>query len=315
MKNLHSIIESNYSHPHYGRLLQHRDHNDPNIFHYSVQLNDLESLAWEPIQSGREKDTGRIAVWPIDWNLFQPDQSRYQERTYITKALHISVQEFHEKWHYELYRFNCEHWARLVSTGDCRCYQIAEFKKLEQIPVLGFLIVGVAGAVTGAWEHNGYAQEVIERACAEFDGKISEIDSPSHSSISLSHQNSSLEIAQETITLNLINKNQNELDELDLAFLGSIASYFEKMPDEIRRYYQDHHASKEEADVIANYYKKTAGIVRSVRTLEELNELLNFLENLKKKISRYQHNEDKYRWSTCLENKVLVKLKKFIDTL
>lgn len=251
MQDLHALIDSNFSHPYYGRLLQHRDRNDPNIFHYSVQLNDLDSLAWEPVQAGSEKDTGRIAVWSIDWNHFQPDQSRCLERDQINKALHVSVKEFHEKWRYELYRFNCEHWARLVSTGDCRCYQIAEFKKLEQIPVLGFLIVGVAGAVTGAWEHNGYAQEVIERACAEFDGKISEIDNPSHSYITLSHQNSSLEVVQEPITLNLVNEAQNELDELDLAFLGSLASYFEKMPDEIRQYHRDHHASKEEADVIS----------------------------------------------------------------
>ncbi|CAO5039589.1 MULTISPECIES: hypothetical protein [Microcystis] len=315
MQNLYTLIDSNTSHPHYGRLLQHRDHSDPSIFHYSVQLNDLESLAWEPVQAGSEKDTGRIAVWSIDWNHFQPDQSRCLERAQINKALHVSVKEFHEKWHYELYRFNCEHWARLVSTGDCRCYQIAEFKKLEQIPVLGFFIVGVAGAVTGAWEHNGYAQEVIEKACMKLGCRISEIDNPSHSDITLSHHNASLEVAQEPITLNLINEVQNELDELDLAFLGSLASYFEKMPDDIRQYHRDHHASKEEAYVIANYYNKTAKVIRSVRTLEDLNELLKLLENLKKKISRYQHNEDKYRWSTCLDKEVLTKLKKFIDTL
>jgi hypothetical protein len=51
-----------------------------------------------------------------------------------------------------------------VSTGDCICYQITEIKKLRQIPILGVLIVGVAGIVTGAWDRNGYAQEVVERA-------------------------------------------------------------------------------------------------------------------------------------------------------
>ncbi|MEH2453651.1 hypothetical protein [Nostoc sp.] len=311
MENLHTLIDSNSSHPHYGRLLQHRDHHDFSILHYSVQLNDLDSLAWEPVQAGSEKDTGRIAVWSIDWNHFQPDQSRCRERNQINKALQISVKEFHEKWCYELYRFNCEHWARLVSTGDCRCYQIAEFKKLEKIPVLGFLIVGVAGA----WEHNGYAQEVIEKVCVEFDCRMSEIENSSHSYITLSPQNSSSEDVPEPITLNFINETHNELDELDLAFLRNLASYFEKMPDQIRQYHRDHHVSKDEADVIANYYKKTAGIIRSVRTIEDLNELLKFLENLKKKISRYQHNEDKYRWSTCLDKEVLVKLKKFIDTL
>ncbi|WP_009632675.1 hypothetical protein [Synechocystis sp. PCC 7509] len=165
MSTLHQLIDSNLSHPHYGRLLQHRDYSNPNTFHYSIQLNDLDSLAWEPTRAGREKDTGRLAIWSIDWSHFQPDQARHQQKEQINKSLHASIKEFHENWDYDLYRFNCEHWARLVSTGDCRCYQIAEFKKLQQIPVLGFFIVGVAGAVTGAWEHNGYAQEVVERAC------------------------------------------------------------------------------------------------------------------------------------------------------
>jgi hypothetical protein len=158
MQNIHILIDRNISHPDYGRLLQHRDRNNPNILHYSVQLNDWESLAWEPIHSGKEKDTGRLAIWQIDWNRFQVDRTQHQDRAWIARSMHISVDEFHEQWQYELYRFNCEHWARLVSTGDCRCYQIAEFKKLERIPVLGIFIIGIAGTLTGAWEHNGYAQ-------------------------------------------------------------------------------------------------------------------------------------------------------------
>jgi hypothetical protein len=161
MPDLHTLIDSNFTHPHYGRLLQHRDLQNSNIFHYSVQLNDFDSLAWEPIQSGGVKDTGRLAVWAIDWHRFQPDLTEPQDRQQIKNALHISIQEFHQNWQYELFRFNCEHWARLVSTGDCRCYQIAEFKKLQQIPILGVLIVGIAGTVTGAWEHNGYAQKIV----------------------------------------------------------------------------------------------------------------------------------------------------------
>ncbi len=33
---------------------------------------------------------------------------------------------------------------------------------MQKIPVVGLLVVGVAGTVTGAWEYNGYAQKVIE---------------------------------------------------------------------------------------------------------------------------------------------------------
>ena len=167
MQNFHNLIDRNLSHPDYGRVLQHRDRNNPNILHYSIQLNERDSLAWEPIHSGKEKDTGKLAIWQIDWHHFRVDQTRSHDRDRINRSLHVSVDNFHKQWQYELYRFNCEHWARLVSTGDCRCYQIAEFKKLERIPVLGIFIVGIAGTVTGAWEHNGYAQEVIERAGVE----------------------------------------------------------------------------------------------------------------------------------------------------
>ncbi len=161
MQNLHALIANNRSHPHYGRLLQQRDLHNPNILHYSVQLNDRESIGWEPIQAGKGKATGKLAIWEIDWHRFQPDRSPHWHGEWIEKALHLSVREFHENWQYDLYRFNCEHWARLVSTGDCRCYQIAEVKKWQQIPILGIFIVGVVGFITGAWEQNGYAQKVI----------------------------------------------------------------------------------------------------------------------------------------------------------
>ncbi len=150
MLDLHAIIDKNLGHPHYGRLIKHRDRLNPFVYHYSVQLNDHDSLAWEPVHPGREKDTGRIAIWPINWQRFWPSQAHPRDRHWINRALHLSVQEFHENWLYELYRFNCEHWARLVSTGDCRCYQIAQFKKLRKIPVVGAAIVGAAGLVTSA---------------------------------------------------------------------------------------------------------------------------------------------------------------------
>ena len=49
-----------------------------------------------------------------------------------------------------------------MTTGECCCYQIKEFKNWQRIPILGTLIVGVAGVVTGAWEQNGYAQELTQ---------------------------------------------------------------------------------------------------------------------------------------------------------
>jgi len=98
MQNFQQLIDSNIAHPHYGRLLQHRDRNDPNTFHYSVQLNDLDSIAWEPMNAERQKDTGRIATWSIDWHRFKPDQTQHRQKEQINKALHLSMKEFHENW-------------------------------------------------------------------------------------------------------------------------------------------------------------------------------------------------------------------------
>lgn len=109
-----------------------------------------------------------------------------------------------------------------------------------------------------------------------------------------------------------INSENKKLDELDLALVRSIASYFEEMTGKIRRYHQDHNASKEEADVIANYYLKIAAVIKNIQTQQDVKKLITSIETLKEKVSRYEHESYKYRWSTGLEKKVLVKLRKMI---
>lgn len=109
-----------------------------------------------------------------------------------------------------------------------------------------------------------------------------------------------------------INSENKKLDELDLALVRSIASYFEEMTGKIRRYHQDHHASKEEADVIANYYLKIANVIKNIQTQQDVEKLIKSIETLKEKVSRYEHESYKYRWSTGLEKQVLVKLRKMI---
>lgn len=107
-----------------------------------------------------------------------------------------------------------------------------------------------------------------------------------------------------------INSENKKLDELDLALVRSIASYFEEMTGKIRRYHQDHNASKEEADVIANYYLKIAAVIKNIQTQQDVKKLITSIETLKEKVSRYEHESYKYRWSTGLEKEVLVKLRK-----
>lgn len=109
-----------------------------------------------------------------------------------------------------------------------------------------------------------------------------------------------------------INHKTKKLDELDISLLRGLASYFEEMSGKIRRYHEDHNASREEADVIASYYLKTASTLRDVETQQDVGKLLESIENLKKKVSRYQHKGYKYRWSTGLEENVLAKLRKIV---
>ena len=109
-----------------------------------------------------------------------------------------------------------------------------------------------------------------------------------------------------------INTETKKLDELDLALARSLASYFQEMDGTIRKYYRDHHASREEADVIASYYLKIAGVLRDVKTPQDVEKLIKSIETLKEKVSRYKHESHKYRWSTGLEKAVLVKLRKMI---
>jgi len=119
--------------------------------------------------------------------------------------------------------------------------------------------------------------------------------SPTRDSPPRSHPNS--EPVQEEITLTFINDTQKKLDELDLALLRSLVVYFDEMADKIRHYHNDHHASQEEAEVIANYYLNTAGMVSKITNQRELKGLLEHLEALKAKVSRYQHDSYKYRVS------------------
>jgi hypothetical protein len=117
---------------------------------------------------------------------------------------------------------------------------------------------------------------------------------------------------QKAENFNLFNHDQESLDEIDLASLKGIAAYFEVMPDKIRHYHRDHQASPEKAEVLANYYFKTANMMKSVKTYSDLKNFIKWVENLKEKVSRYKHESYKYRLSTGIEKEVLAKLKKLI---
>jgi hypothetical protein len=175
-------------------------------------------------------------------------------------------------------------------------------------------IVTLYGKYKEVWpiyRHNGLLDAIKARdEKVEFDTLLL-----NQKDISETQQNLPAKIVQDTIPPTVVQEVQKNLDELDLSIVRGLASYFKEMNGKIRHHHRDHHASREEADVIANYYLKTADIIKGVKTQQDLKELLEFLETLKKKVSRYQHDEDKYRWSTCLEKEVLAKLRRLVDAL
>lgn len=98
-QEIHNIINTNYHHPNFGKLLYHRDRKNQSILHYSVQINDYDSLAWEPINADKQKDTGQINIWHINWEYFHPAKwIQYLPKEKISHAIHISADKFHQNW-------------------------------------------------------------------------------------------------------------------------------------------------------------------------------------------------------------------------
>ena len=102
------------------------------------------------------------------------------------------------------------------------------------------------------------------------------------------------------------------LSELDIALVKGVATYFGNMTGKILYYHQDHKATREEAEIIARYYAQMQDALIQAKTIEQLSQAIQSIENLKKMVNRYQHNELKYSWSYCLEVKVLQKLKSIL---
>lgn len=175
------------------------------------------------------------------------------------------------------------------------------------------------GKYREVWEiyrNNGLLEAIkVRDEKAAFDRAVSPIESlnPSDDSCSsFSTDSRSLQASRELTIFKNTNTydNLDKLDELDRAFLLGLVSYFERMPAKIRQYHRDHKASREEAEVIANYYLKTADMIKRVKTKYEVRELIEWIEVLKNKVSPYEHDSNKYRWSTGLKKDVLAQLRK-----
>jgi hypothetical protein len=120
---LHDWVRHHQDDPWFGQLMYSRDLTLGGVLQYSVQISETIALRWTE-GVGAEgvlalEKVGRRQHRPAKWIESQP-------QAVIAAALHGAIDVFHQRWSYSLYRFNSEHWAKLIVTGQCGCDQTDE---------------------------------------------------------------------------------------------------------------------------------------------------------------------------------------------
>jgi len=124
----HSLIDDIHAHwrpasGQAGTLVQRYD----NFFwHYGVALSSTHAISWGPQTTGNPHTLGQLVIHELG-PLFQDAiHVPYLKPTDILANLIASVPAFHLRWNYGFQGWNCEHWARLVVSGQPICYQVKE---------------------------------------------------------------------------------------------------------------------------------------------------------------------------------------------
>jgi hypothetical protein len=120
---LHDWVHHHHNDPWFGQLLYRRDLTLGGVLQYSVQISESIALRWtEGVGAAGVltlEKVGRRQHRPAKWIEPQP-------QAVIAAALRCAINVFHQRWEYSLYRFNSEHWAKLIVTGQCGCNQTDE---------------------------------------------------------------------------------------------------------------------------------------------------------------------------------------------
>ncbi len=105
-----------------GILIQRFD----GFWHYGVALSDNLAVSWGPIKASQVHNQGFLDVHECGHEFRNAIQVPYLTKDEIFKSLIASVSAFHNKWDYGFQGWNCEHWARLVVSGQPISYQVKE---------------------------------------------------------------------------------------------------------------------------------------------------------------------------------------------
>ena len=120
---LHDWVHHHQNDPWFGQLMYSRDLTLGGVLQYSVQISEAIALRWTEGMGAEGvlalEKVGRRQHRLAKWTEPQP-------QAVIAAALHCAIDVFHQRWEYSLYRFNSEHWAKLMVTGQCDCEQTDE---------------------------------------------------------------------------------------------------------------------------------------------------------------------------------------------
>jgi hypothetical protein len=122
-QELHDGVNLYQDHPLFGQLIYRRDRRCEDLLQYAIQLSDEVALRWRASDSS----TGALVLETISRRQHRPAKwVEPQPQSVITAALHSAIKIFHQQWAYSAYRFNSEHFARLIVTGHCGSFQMDE---------------------------------------------------------------------------------------------------------------------------------------------------------------------------------------------
>ena len=122
-----------------GHLIHHREHSKDSVLHYHITISDTHAFNF---------GGNGFAVFPIPRKAKRARDIKLLPREEVLDRCLIAYELF-RNWDYGVLGWNCEHFARLVTTNEAISYQVKE-------SILAFL------------NNNGYhplAKEMMDKAC------------------------------------------------------------------------------------------------------------------------------------------------------
>jgi hypothetical protein len=114
---LHDWVSQNQNNAYFGQLLYSCDRQFQGTLQYHVRLSETHAIRWAP--TAEQSDSlGKLTLDALGQRRHRPAKwVELRSSSSMADALHRSINGLHQRCQYDLYRFNSEHWARLITTG------------------------------------------------------------------------------------------------------------------------------------------------------------------------------------------------------